>query len=76
LRIASAQALLDEIAALAIAPWTQAEAERWWKERAPSVLAAHRAAVAKHVAPPAITVDTARLDQMPEVRAARAPKTA
>ncbi|HTJ43449.1 MAG TPA: CHASE domain-containing protein, partial [Kofleriaceae bacterium] len=47
LRIASAQALLDEIAALAIAPWTQAEAERWWKERAPSVLAAHRAAVAK-----------------------------
>jgi hypothetical protein len=75
LRVADAQALLDEIDALAIAPWTHEEALRWWKERAAAVIGARGPAGARGASPRAITVDTARLSRSPEVRAARAQST-
>jgi serine/threonine protein kinase/CHASE1-domain containing sensor protein len=79
LRVASAAALLDEIAALAVPRWTQDEAQRWWRERGPAVLAARQAAAAAQAAgtatPQVITVDTARLDDRASLRTASRSRT-
>ncbi len=58
LRVVSAQALLDEIEPIVAPTWTRAEAEAWWKDRAPAI----KAQRARHVAGPGSKPPTAIFD--------------
>jgi serine/threonine-protein kinase len=57
-RVPSAQSLLDDLEAIRAPTWTRAQAETWWRERAPSI----RAQRAKHVAGPGSKPPTAVFD--------------
>ncbi|MCE9574896.1 MAG: CHASE domain-containing protein [Deltaproteobacteria bacterium] len=57
-RVVSAQALVDELDSIVAPTWTRAEAEVWWKDRAPAI----KAQRARHVAGPGSKPPTAIFD--------------